>query len=227
MRTVIVTGGTGALGRAVVRRFLEHGDRVLAPWIVAAERDAIAGDEADALAAGALELVECDVAEEASAAELARAAGAVEVLVNGVGGFAGGPAVQETGLEVWDRMYRMNLRSAAAMCRAVVPGMRERGRGSILLVASRAAYDRPAGLAAYSASKAGVMVLTETLQHEVADSDIRINAVVPTTIDTPANREHMPDADFSTWTAPARIAEVMLWLASDAASAVRGGLIPV
>jgi len=227
MRTVIVTGGTGALGRAVVRRFLAHGDRVVAPWIVAAERDAIASDEADALGSGALGLVECDLAEEASAAELARRAAPVDVLVNGVGGFAGGPPVYETGLDVWDRMYRMNVRTAVAMCRAVVPGMRERGHGAILLVASRAACDRPAGLAAYSASKAGVMVLTETLQREVADTDIRVNAVVPTTIDTPANRDAMPDADFSSWTAPARIAEVMLWLASDAASAVRGGSIPV
>jgi NAD(P)-dependent dehydrogenase (short-subunit alcohol dehydrogenase family) len=105
--------------------------------------------------------------------------------------------------------------------------MRARRRGAIVCIASRAALERPAGLAAYSAAKAGVLVLTETLQREVAGDGIRVNAVVPTTIDTPANRAAMPDADFSQWTPPAKIAEVILWLASDAAAAVRGAAVPV
>jgi NAD(P)-dependent dehydrogenase (short-subunit alcohol dehydrogenase family) len=124
-------------------------------------------------------------------------------------------------------MYRMNLRTAAACSRAVLPGMRERKRGVIVCVASQAAFARPAGLAAYAASKAGVVVLAQCLQEEVAADGIRVAAVVPSTIDTPANRAAMPRADFSAWTPPAAIAGVVLWLASDAARTVRGALIPV
>ena len=227
MRSVIVTGGTGALGRAVVEAFLSAGDRVIVPWIVKPERDEIAALHPEALASETLLLLEADVAEESGAAEVARTAGGADVLVNGVGGFGGGAPVHETGLDLWDRMYRMNVRTAVAASRAVIPGMLARGRGSILLVASQAAHERPAGLAAYSAAKAAVMVLTQTLQKELAHAGVRVNAVVPTTIDTPANREAMPDADFTSWTPPAEIARVLVWLASEAARTVRGGLIPV
>ncbi len=227
MRKVVVSGGTGALGRAVVEAFLALDCQVTVPWIVKAEREELAGLQAEALAQGRLALLEADIAEEAGAAEVARAAGEVDVLVNGCGGFAGGAPVHETALEDWDRMYRMNLRTAVALSRALVPGMRARAGGAILLVASQAAHDRPAGLAAYSAAKAGVMVLAQTLQKELAADGIRVNAVVPTTIDTPGNRNAMPDADFAAWTAPAEIARVLVWLASDAARTVRGALIPV
>ncbi len=226
-RSVVVTGGTGALGRAVVGAFLAAGDRVVVPWVVRDEHEACAALWRDAARAGRVRFAEADVAEAAGAAAVARLALDAEVLVNGVGGFAGGAPVDATELEVWDRMYRVNVRSAAAMSRALLPGMRARRRGSIVFVASRAAFERPPGLAAYSASKAAVCVLTETLQREVGRDGIRVNAIVPTTIDTPANRAAMPDADFSQWTPPARIADVILWLASDAAAAVRGGLIPV
>jgi NAD(P)-dependent dehydrogenase (short-subunit alcohol dehydrogenase family) len=227
VRTVVVTGGTGALGRAVVAAFLAQGDRVVVPWIVKAERDEVSQLWRDAVASRRVELAEADVADEAGAAAVARAGGDVEVLVNGVGGFAGGTPVVETELEVWDRLYRMNVRSAVAMSRAVLPGMLARRRGAIVCVASRAAIERPAGLSAYSASKAGVAVLVETLQREVDASGVRVNAVVPTTIDTPANRRAMPGADVSKWTPPERIAEVIAWLASDAGSTVKGALIPV
>lgn len=226
-RTVIVTGGTGALGRAVVRAFLEAGDRVVVPWIVAVERAALEEAQRSALDAGRLVLLEADVAEEAGARATVEAAGATDVLVNGVGGFGGGAPVHETDLALWDRMLRMNLRTAVAMCRAVVPGMLARGRGVILNVASAAAASRPAGLAAYAASKEAVIVLTETLQKEVASGGLRVNAVAPTTIDTPANREAMPEADRSSWTPPERIAAVLRWLASEEAEVVRGGVVPV
>ena len=226
-RNVIVSGGTGALGRAVTAAFLAANDRVVVPWIDAGERAEIERVEADALRAARLELVEADVAEAAGAAAAAAAAGAVDVLVNGVGGFAGGSPVWETELEVWDRLYRMNVRSAVALSRAVLPGMIARAGGSIVNVASEAAITRPAGLAAYSASKDSVLVLTETLQKEVAAHGIRVHAVSPSTIDTAANRQAMPDADFSTWTPPASIAAVVLVLASDEASSMRGARIPV
>ena len=226
-RSVVVTGGTGALGSAVVEAFLAAGDRVVVPWIVPEEAERSRSAWAGPLRAGRAVLVEADVAEAAGAARAIEAAGDVDVLVNGVGGFAGGTPVDATDLEAWDRMYRMNLRSAAACSRAALPRMRARRRGLVVNVASQAALAPPAGLAAYAASKAGVVALTRSLQEEVARDGIRVAAIVPTTIDTPANRAAMPDADRSAWTPPEKIAGVILWLASDAASTVRGALVPV
>ena len=226
-RTVVVSGGTGALGRAVVDAFLDAGDRVVAPWIVPAERDALASARADALREGRLALPEADVAEQAGADAVARAAGLAEVLVNGVGGFAGGSSVSETSLEVWDLMYRMNLRSAVALTRAILPSMLARGRGVVVNVAAQAALTRPAGLAAYAAAKDGVLVLTDTLHQEVSERGLRVHAILPSSIDTPANRRAMPRADFSKWTPPSAIAGVVVWLASDAAACVRGARVPV
>ncbi len=149
------------------------------------------------------------------------------MLVNGVGGFAGGTPVWETELEVWDHLYRMNLRSAVALSRAVLPGMVERGSGAVVNVASEAALARPAGLAAYSASKSGVLVLTATLQRELEGTGVRVNAVSPATIDTPANRRAMPDADFASWTPPSTIAAAILMLTTNQARGVRGARLPV
>ena len=226
-RRILVSGGTGALGREIVQRFLEQGGSVAVPWIVKAERDAMEERHQDHLAAGRLVLTEADVATPDGAAKAVAAARGPEVLVNAAGGFAGGSRLHETDLAVWDQMFSINVITAASMCAAVLPGMLERRRGVIINVASRAAMDAPAGLAAYSAAKAAVAVLTRSLQNEVADQGIRVNAIVPTTIDTPANREAMPDADFGAWTPPAEIAQVVAWLASDLAASVRGGLIPV
>ncbi|HVH05457.1 MAG TPA: SDR family NAD(P)-dependent oxidoreductase [Myxococcota bacterium] len=226
-RNVMVTGGTGALGRAVVGAFLADGDRVIAPWVVPQEAESARETWRNELASGRLVLVEADVSEEPGALRAVEAAGDVAVLVNGVGGFAGGTPLDQTPLEVWDRMYRMNVRTAAACAHAALPKMRARKGGVIVNVASQAAFAPPAGLAAYAASKAGVVALTKSLQEDVAALGIRVAAVVPTTIDTPANRAAMPKADFSAWTPPAKIAGVILWLASDAASTVRGALIPV
>jgi NAD(P)-dependent dehydrogenase (short-subunit alcohol dehydrogenase family) len=226
-RLVIVSGGTGALGRAIVARFLASGDRVVTPWIVKREIESLEAAEPAALRDRRLVPVEADVADESGARAVAIAAPGAEVLVNAVGGFGGGKPVHETELELWDRMYRMNLRTAVALTRAVLPGMLERRRGSISNVAARAALDKPAGLAAYVASKGAVLSLSEILQKEVRDRNVRVNTILPTTIDTPANRAAMPDADFSTWTAPAAIAEVIHWLASEAGATVRGALLPV
>jgi NAD(P)-dependent dehydrogenase (short-subunit alcohol dehydrogenase family) len=226
-RSVLITGGTGALGRAVTRAFLENGDRVTVPWIVAAEAAELEAGFAEAHAAGRLTLVEADVADEAGAALAAEAAGAPAVLVNGVGGFGGGAPLEDSPLELWDSLYRINVRTAVAAARAVLPGMRARGHGVIVGVASQAALHPPAGIAAYSAAKAAIVALTRSLQEEVAQAGIRVGAVVPSTIDTPANRAAMPDADFGSWTPPERIASVIRWLASDDAATVRGALIPV
>ena len=226
-RSILVTGGTGALGRAVTRAFLENGDRVTVPWIVAAEARELETEFGAEHAAKRLVLVEADVAEEAGAALACKTADTPEVLVNGVGGFGGGAPIEDSPLELWDSLFRINVRTAVATARAVLPGMRAQGRGVIVGVASQAALQPPGGIAAYSAAKAGIVALTRSLQEEVSGTDIRVGAVVPATIDTPANRAGMPDADFSTWTPPERIAAVIQWLASDAAATVRGALIPV
>jgi NAD(P)-dependent dehydrogenase (short-subunit alcohol dehydrogenase family) len=220
MRQVIVTGGTGALGKSVVEAFLEAGDRVVAPWVVEAEAAAMAEHER-------LLLIQADVSDPSGAEQVMKAAGGVDVLINGVGGFAGGTPIHETELEVWDRMHHLNVRTAVCMTRAALPTLIARGSGAVINVASAAAHDCPAGIAAYSASKAAIVALTRSLSNELSGTGVRANAVVPTTIDTPANREGMPDADFSAWTLPAEIARVMLWLASPQAKTVRGALVPV
>ena len=223
----MISGGTGALGRALVARFLAGGDRVVVPWIVKRELEGIEAEESEALRAGRLVLVEADVADEGGARRVAEAAPGAEVLVNGVGGYGGGKPLHETELELWDRMFRMNVRTAVVLSRALLPAMLAQKRGVIVNVASRAALDLPANLSAYAAAKGAVLSLSEILQKEVAERHVRVNTIVPTTIDTPANRAAMPQADFSLWTPPAAIAGVVHWLASDAAASVRGALVPV
>jgi NAD(P)-dependent dehydrogenase (short-subunit alcohol dehydrogenase family) len=226
-RAVLISGGTGALGRAVVARFVAAGDRAVVPWIVKRELEVLQREEADAIRRGLIVPVEGDVAEESDARRAAAALPNIAALVNGVGGFGGGQPVHESDLELWDRMWRMNVRTAVSLTRAVLPGMLARGSGSIVNIASRAALDLPAGLGAYAAAKGAVLALAEILQKEVGDRGVRVNTIVPTTIDTPANRAAMPNADFSQWTPPARIAEVIHWLCSDAGATVRGAVIGV
>ena len=226
-RAVLISGGTGALGRALLARFLAAGDRAVVPWIVKREIDALAAAEGDAIRRGRIVPVECDVADEAGARLAAAALPDVDVLVNGVGGFGGGQSVHESDLELWDRMWRMNVRTAVSLSRAVLPGMLARRHGAIVNVSSRAALELPAGLGAYATAKRAVLSFAEILQKEVADRGVRVNTIAPTTIDTPANRAAMPNADFSQWTPPARIADVVFWLASDAAATVKGALVPV
>jgi NAD(P)-dependent dehydrogenase (short-subunit alcohol dehydrogenase family) len=227
MRSVIVTGGTGALGSEVVAAFLQAGDRVVVPWVIARERDEAAALHRQALAEQRLVLVEADLGQEAGAGEVVSLAGEPEVVVNLVGGFGGGTPLEETALEVWDRMYQVNVRTAASMSRAAIPALRRRGRGVLLFVAAQAALDCPPGLSAYNASKAALVALVKTLHKELSPAGIRVNAIVPTTIDTPANRKAMPKADFSAWTPPSQIARVLVFLTSDDARTVRGALVPV
>ena len=224
--TVIVTGGTGGLGGAVVRAFLASGDRVVVPWIVAHESERMQQHFTNALHERQLVLIEADIAELHGAQAVAAAAGEVAVLVNGAGGFAAG-AHHETGLDVWDQLYRLNVRAAASMTHAALPLLFANGHGAIVNVAANAALDPPAGLGAYAASKAALVAFTRSLAREVAERGVRVNAVLPTMIDTPANRAAMPDADFSLWTTPEQIAAAIHWLASDVANAVRGALVPV
>jgi NAD(P)-dependent dehydrogenase (short-subunit alcohol dehydrogenase family) len=225
---VLITGGTGALGQVVTLAFLEAGARVFATGRAEAERDAL-------LAAAAahrerLTLDPVDVTDETEVARwvsAAAAGGAPDALVCLVGGFAGGQPVSETDLATWQRMLTLNVTSVFLCARAVAPLMAAQGRGKIVAVASRAGLHGTANLAAYSVSKAGVITLVQAMADELKEVNVQVNCVLPGTIDTPANRRAMPDADASRWVDPTDIARVILFLASDASAVVSGAAVPV
>jgi NAD(P)-dependent dehydrogenase (short-subunit alcohol dehydrogenase family) len=226
-RVVLVTGAAGNLGRAVAQAARAAGARV-----VLADRSGErlarlypAPDE-QLLATG-----DTDFTDEAAVARLADAAlkrfGRIDALVNTIGGFTGGRPVHEEDLASWDRMMAINLRTTLLASRAVIPAMIRQGGGRLINVGARAALGGVAGLGAYVAAKSAVIRLTETLAAELRDQGITANCVLPGTIDTPENRRDMPKADFSRWVPPADIAEVIVFLASDASRAVSGASIPV
>jgi len=173
----------------------------------------------------AVDLADGEATRKAMAAAAMRFGG-IDVLVNVAGGFRY-ETLLEGGVATWDEMYAKNLRTAVASCKAALPALLESGRGRIVNIGAGAAAKGRAGMGAYTASKAGVQRLTESLADELKDRGVTVNAILPGTIDTPRNRADMPDADFSRWVAPAAIAEVILFLASDAAAALTGAAIPV
>jgi NAD(P)-dependent dehydrogenase (short-subunit alcohol dehydrogenase family) len=226
---VVVAGGTGGLGRAISLAFLEAGARVTTPYAAAAEFEALraaAGPLASRLEGRAV-----DVTHEAAVKALVEDVGArqghLDVLVNAVGGFAGGKPLWETDAAVLDRMLTLNVRSGWTLARAAAPAMLARGRGAIVNVAAQAALAPPAGLGAYAASKAAAIALFASLAADLKGTPVRVNSILPSIIDTPANRKSMPDADFSKWPKPEEIARVVLFLCSDDAKLVSGAAIPV
>ena len=226
-RTVLVTGGTGALGRAVVRFFAQSGASVHVPWIV--DREAEELKEHVGPVFPRVKLYRSDVTAEGPVAALFRdieAAGAhVEVLANLVGGFAYA-ALDDTDPPLWDRMMKLNATSAFLCARAASRLMKANRWGRIINVASGPAVNHgAANMAAYAAAKAAVLNLSESLAKELAPWGITANAIVPSVIDTPANRKATPDADSSTWLKPEAIAAVVGFLASDEAAIVTGSAI--
>jgi len=151
--------------------------------------------------------------------------GGIDVLVNVAGGFRW-ETIADAKLETWDLLYSLNLKTAVCACRAALPHLLG-GHGHIINVGAGAAAKAGMGMGAYAASKAGVAKLTEALAEELKDKDVNVNAVLPSIIDTPANRADMPTADFARWVAPAALADVIVFLASDAARAITGASIPV
>jgi len=225
-QVAIVTGGTGALGQSIVLRFLRDGATVAVPWFVPEEWAALqaAAGEARARLSGQ----KLDMADEAAVTafvtDLLGRAERIDAMVNAVGGFAGGD-LASTSLAEWRRLIDLNLTSTVVGCRAVLPAMRAARHGRIVNVASRAVMPPMGGFIAYTVSKNAVIALTQALAHEERPHGITVNAVLPSTMDTPGNRKAMPDADRSTWVSTDAVADVIAYLASDAASAVSGACV--
>lgn len=228
-QVVMITGATGNLGSATVQAFADAGARIVAvdrnPDKQAKMHSALAQSERHWLAAPVDLTAPADV--KAVVEQAVARMGRIDVLVNTVGGFRAGKLTQDTEVEVWDLMMNLNAKTAYLMCRAVAPHMRERKHGKIVNVAARAGLAGAAKMSAYSASKSAVIRLTETLAAELRREGVNVNCILPGTIDTPENREAMPDADFSRWVTPESLAEIILFLASGAARDMHGAALPV
>jgi NAD(P)-dependent dehydrogenase (short-subunit alcohol dehydrogenase family) len=219
--TVLVTGGTGGLGAAVTQAFLDGGWRVVVPWIAERELERVQAHDR-------LELVRADLFDPDAVAAAVQAAGpSLRAAVNLVGGFAIHDRVHETPIETFEEQLRLNLRPTYLVCAAALPVLLAAGGGAIVCVSSRAARQPFPGAAGYVVSKAAVLALVDALDAEYRKDRIRVNAVLPSVIDTPANRSSMPDADFDTWVAPEEIARVIGFLCSDDASVTSGAHLPV
>jgi NAD(P)-dependent dehydrogenase (short-subunit alcohol dehydrogenase family) len=228
-KVVVVAGGTGGLGDAVSRAFLEEDAKVVVTY--RKEEEFAALKQAAGAKAVALEGFVVDVTDESAASEFIGGVlsrhGRVDVLVNTVGGYAGGVKLWELETKVFDAMLSLNLRSGYALARAVLPAMLKEKHGSIVNVAAKAAFDHGAGASAYAASKAAVVAMMDSLAADVKGTGVRVNSILPSIIDTVANRQAMPNADFASWPKPEEIAEVILFLCSDKAAVVHGAAVPV
>ena len=212
-KRVVVTGAAGVLGRAVADAF--H----------AAHADVTGIDIVETKPA--YRSIVADLIDPDDARRAADDIGHIDILANIAGGFTMGESVAETTDETWDFMFNLNARTVLNMARAVVPGMRERGAGRIINIGARAALRGTGAMGAYCASKSVVLRLTESLSDELKASGINVNCILPSIIDTPRNRQDMPKATFSNWVKPEEVAAVVMFLASDAASAIHGASIPV
>jgi NAD(P)-dependent dehydrogenase (short-subunit alcohol dehydrogenase family) len=217
-RSVLVTGGTGGLGGAVTQAFVEAGWRTVVPYRSTPPEGAVAV-EADLTDPTSVRRV-AEVAAEAPDAPL-------KAVVNLVGGFAMGGRVHETPVEEFEAQFRTNLRPTYLVCAATIPRLIDAGGGSIVCLSSRAAVQPFPGAAGYITSKAAVLALVDALDAEYQNDGIRVNAVLPGVIDTPANRKSMAGANRETWVSPADIARTILFLAGDESSTISGARIPV
>jgi NAD(P)-dependent dehydrogenase (short-subunit alcohol dehydrogenase family) len=228
-KVALVAGGTGALGRAVSLAFQREGAQVVVTYRKHEGFDLL--KDAMPAAGSRLEGHRIDVTDEAAVSDLiARTVarhGSLDVLVNAAGGYTGGAELWQLEANVLDRMLALNLRSGYALSRAAVPVMLKQGRGAIVNVAAKAALDHPGGAAAYAASKAAAVALLDSLAAELRGTGVRVNSILPSIIDTQANRKAMPKADFSKWPKPEEIARVILFLCSDEAKVVHGAAVPV
>ena len=228
-KVVLVAGGTGGLGRSVSLAFLDEGARVVVTYRKPDEFTALLS--AAAANRSSLEGHEVDVTDESAVdqliGEIVAEHGHLDVLVNTVGGYAGGVKLWDTEARLFDQMLRLNLRAGFALSRAAIRPMLSQKQGAIVNVAAKAALDHGAGASAYAASKAAALAMIDSLAADVKGTGVRVNTILPSIIDTEANRKAMPGADFATWPKPEDIARVILFLCSEDARVIHGAAIPV
>ena len=226
---VMVMEAIGNLGIAVTRSFQASGAKLA---LVDRGEDRLLKTFPDLVSSPDYLLVDCadlmdEGAVEASVGESIQHFGQIDVLVNTVGGFRTGTPLHETPLETWDFLLNLNARSVFIASKKVIPHMLNQGSGKIINLAARPGLEGQAGMAAYSASKSAVLRLTESMAAELKDQGINVNCIIPGTIDTPQNREAMPNADYSTWVTPESLADVILFLSSAASRDIHGAALPV
>lgn len=223
-KRVVVTGGFGVLGRAVVQTLAADGALV----VVIDHAPAPGGAQAPAAptSIGGIDLADPASAAEAMERAVQALGGGIDALINIAGAFRW-ETVQSGSLDTWDLMYRINVRTAVAASQAALPRLLASGDGRIVNIGAAGALKAAAGMGAYAASKAGVAKLTEALADELKDKGVTVNALLPSIIDTPANRADMPGADFARWVTPEQLAGTIAFLLSEPARAITGALIPV
>ena len=228
-KVALVAGGTGGLGRAVSLAFLEEGARVVVTY--RKQEEFVALKSTAGTDGSSLEGHSVDVTDEAAVSQLIRRVlaeyGRLDALVNTVGGYAGGVKLWELDAKVFDQMLALNLRPGYVLSRAVIPEMLKQGRGAIVNVAAKAAFDHAAGAAAYAASKAGALAMMDSLAADVKGTGVRVNSILPSIMDTETNRKAMPTADFTKWPKTEEVARVILFLCSDDAKLIHGAAVPV
>ena len=228
-RNVLITGGTGILGSSVTKIFLSQGDNIAATYLFDSEVDRFKElnpelyDDVTFLYANVTEQDDVQKTIETFLTKFNR----LDILINIVGGFVGGIPTTELEEDRWDFMMNLNLKSVFLCCKSVIPHMTERGSGKIVNVSARAGLKGEAGMSVYCVSKGGVRTLTESLAAEVMDSGINVNCIMPSIMDTPMNREAMPDEDYTRWVSTDEVAGVISFLTSDAAGIINGAAIPV
>jgi NAD(P)-dependent dehydrogenase (short-subunit alcohol dehydrogenase family) len=230
-RVAIVTGGSGALGRAVTECFLASGAKTAVPYIVDAEVPILEQRLGGQFPSSQVMLRKCDVGVEGELAkfvdEVAGTWRKIDILVNLVGGFWGGKPVAETTLEEWQAMFDLNLKPTFLCCRAVVPAMKRNGYGRIVSVSSRSGLTGAGDFTAYAVAKGAIRTFTASLAEEVLNDNIMVNAIAPSTIDTEANRRAMPKAKHENWVKPEDIARTIAYLCSEECRVTSGAVVPV
>jgi NAD(P)-dependent dehydrogenase (short-subunit alcohol dehydrogenase family) len=227
-KTIIITGAAGNLGAAVAQTFAVAGANTV---LVDIDEERLLQTQSGLPAGTESLVIPTNLIDPESVStmvsQVTETYGRIDILANIAGGFTMGPLIQKTEDKDWDFMMNLNVRTVFNCCRAIIPAMLENGGGKIINISARAAREGKAKMGPYCTSKAAVITLTETLSAENREKDINVNCILPGTIDTPRNREDMPEADYSKWVPPQALADVIQFLASDAARCVTGAAIPV